>query len=226
MFRIHSFEKRSALLTLLLSAGLASAAAAQQQAPVKIQIIADGMCCQGCAQKIAAQLYAAPGVSNVEADVASHTVVVTFKPSPKLTLAGLWHATEKADGKPSKLVTSQATYLLQRPEQLKLSQPLAPGRYWVVVGNLTSTNEVQNISRQLSAVRGVKSVDFDAANRTFFVQTANTDFLSPWSLLVAVDQSGHNTSSVTGPHGLFMVERAVERAAQANQFQQQQGGVR
>ena len=114
--------------------------AAAQGATERIQIVAPAMCCKGCAQKVAAQLYTAPGVSNVEADVPSHTVTVTFKPSPKLTLGGLWLAAEKADGKPSKLVTPQATYTLQRPEQLQLTEPLAPGRYWVVVQQL-ATND-------------------------------------------------------------------------------------
>lgn len=198
---------------------------APQYEAARIQIVADGMCCQGCAQKIAAQLYTAPGVSNVEADVASHTVVVTIKPSPRLTLGTLWHATEKGDGKPSKLISPQAIYTLQRPEQLQLREPLAPGRYWVVVNKLTSQEGAANAAKHLQAIRGVKTVSCDAASRTFFIETATADPLSPWNLVSAIEQSGHSTESVTGPQGLFTVERPVPRAAQTFSSQQQ-GAVR
>jgi copper chaperone CopZ len=192
----------------------------------KIQIVANGMCCNGCAQKVAAQLYTAPGVSNVEADVPSHTVTVTFKPSARLTLGGLWQAAEKADGKPSKLVTSQATYTLQRPDQLQLKDPLVPGRYWVVVQQLATNDGAQVISKRLYAVRGVKNVSLDAANRTFFVESDANAALSPWSLLAAVEQSGLATESITGPQGVFTIERSAEKAARAYPAQQIQGAVR
>lgn len=200
--------------------------AAGQTAPQKIQIIAPAMCCQGCVQKVAAQLYAAPGVSNVEADLASHTVTVTYKPSPKLTLGGLWLATEKGDGKPSKLVTPKATYSLQRPEQLQLTEPLVAGRYWVVVQGLEPKNGAHSISKHLQMLRGVKNVTVDTASRTFFVESDAEITLSPWGLLAAVEQSGHSTESITGPHGLFTIERPAEKAARATTTQQSQGAVR
>ena len=101
--------------------------AAAQGVTEKIQIVAPAMCCKGCAQ-VAAQTVHSTGRFHVEARPRRATLVtVTFKPSPKLTLGGLWLAAEKADGKPSKLVTPQATFTLQRPEQLKLTEPLAPG---------------------------------------------------------------------------------------------------
>lgn len=200
--------------------------AAGQTAPQKIQITVPAMCCQGCVQKVAAQLYAAPGVSNVEADLASHIVTVTFKPSPKFTLGGLWLAAEKGDGKPSKLVTPQATFTLQRSEQLQLSEPLAQGRYWVVVQQLEFNNGAQSISKHLRMLRGVKNVTLDAASRTFFVESDANVPLSPWGLIAAVEQSGHNPESITGPHGLFTIKRPIEKAARATTTQQTQGAVR
>ena len=178
------------------------------------------------AQKVAAQLYTAPGVSNVEADVPSHTVTVTCKPSPKLTLGGLWQAAEKADGKPSKLMTSQATYTLQRPEQLQLKEPLVPGRYWVVVQKLATNDGAQVITKRLYAVRGVKIVSFDAASRTFFVESDANAALSPWTLMAAVEQSGLATESITGPQGVFTIERLVAKSASVYSTQQFQGAVR
>lgn len=200
--------------------------AANQPGTEKIQIVANGMCCNGCAQKVAAQLYTAPGVSNVEADVPSHTVTITCKPSQRLTLGGLWQATEKADGKPSKLVTSQATYTLQRPEQLQLKEPLVPGRYWVVVQKLTNNDGAEVITKRLYAVRGVKNVSLDTASRTFFVESDANEALSPWSLMAAVEQSGHATESITGPQGIFTIERPVAKSASVYSTQQFQGAVR
>lgn len=199
-----------------------------QAAAVKIQIVADGMCCKGCAQKVAAQLYAVPGVSNVEVDLPNHTAIVTVTPSPKFTLERLWLAAEKGDGKPSKLVTSQATYTLQRPEQLELSEPLAPGRYWVVVKGLTSNDGAQKIAKQLYAIRGVKTVQADIANRTLFVESANPEPLSPWSLATAVERAGDKPVSITGPHGVLSIERPSQQQARAaiTSSQQYQGAVR
>jgi len=192
----------------------------------QVQIVADGMCCNGCAQKVGAQLYTAPGVSNVQADVPNRLVTITFRPSQKLTLGGLWAATERADGKPSKLVTLQATYTLQHPEQLKLSEPLQPGRYWIVVEKLTTDQETEKAIKQLTAIRGVKTANCDRASRTFFVETAPNEVLSPWSALAAMEQSGHTAESVMGPFGLFSVERVKARAVPATAAQQQQGSIR
>ena len=229
MLRIQFPRFSGAIAIVALSLSHLSAPrtfAAGPTAPQEIQITAPGMCCQGCVQKLAAQLYAAPGVSNVEADLASHTVTVTYKPSPKFTLGGLWLATERGDGKPSKLVTPQATFTLQRPEQLQLSEPLAPGRYWVVVQQLEPNKGAQSISQHLKMLRGVKNVTLDAASRTFFVESDAAVSLSPFGLMAAVEQSGHSTESITGPHGVFTIERSVEKAARATTSQQLQGAVR
>ena len=97
----------------------ASAVAATNDVGVlKIQIVDDAMCCKGCA-KIAAQLYAAPGVTSVDIDLPNHTVVVTAKPSPKLTARTTVAGCRKGRGKPSKLATPKATYTLTRTGKLK-----------------------------------------------------------------------------------------------------------
>jgi len=187
------------------------------------------MCCKGCAQKVASQLYAAPGVSNVEIDLPNHTVIVTARPSPKLTLGHLWQAAEQGDGKPSKLITSQATYTLQRPEQLQLTEPLAPGRYWVVVRNLESNDGAQKIAKQLYAVRGIKTVRADIQKRVLFIESANQDVVSPWNLASAVAQAGDSAESITGPHGVLTIEpapKANQSSAVRPTYPQTQGGVR
>ena len=71
------------------------------------------------------------------------------------------------------------------------------------------------ISKRLYAVRGVKNVSLDAASRTFFVESDANAPLSPWSLMAAVEQSGLATESITGPQGVFTIERSAEKAARA-----------
>jgi len=213
-----------AFCVVVLSA-VALCGRAQQNNAASVQFVADGMCCQGCAQKIAAQLYTAPGVTKVDADLPTHTVTVTFRPSPKLKLETLWRAVEKADGRPSKFVTAQGTYTLVRPEYLQLSTQLPAGEYSVIAGRELSDSSASAVIKQLSAVRNVTSVNFDAANDTFFVQTA-ADPLSPWTVILAVEQCGLSMESITGPYGKFSVERPAPRSAQNDSTQQQQGAVR
>lgn len=223
----HNLLRFSCLLgSILVASGAQSASA--QQATMQAQIVADGMCCNGCAQKIAAQLYAAPGVTNVQADVPSHTLTVTFRPSPKLTFGGIWGAVERGDGKPSRLTVAQTTYTLQRPEQLKLDQPLQPGQYWVVVEKLKSDQDTALLTKQLSSIRGVKSVKFDASSKTFFVETSPTDILSPFTAQTVVSETGHSMVTITGPYGVFAVERGAQQAnrSTASQQPQVQGTIR
>ncbi|HEX2474232.1 MAG TPA: heavy-metal-associated domain-containing protein, partial [Lacipirellulaceae bacterium] len=116
----HRKKHRNAIILLILAATISAndcCSAAQEHVYINVQITADDMCCQGCAQKVAAQLYAAPGVTTVATDVPNRTVKVTAKPSAKLTLERLWRAVEKGKGGPSKLVTAQATYTLIKAEK-------------------------------------------------------------------------------------------------------------
>jgi copper chaperone CopZ len=192
-----------------------SSPAAPTASALRIEIVADEMCCQGCVQKVAAQLYALPGVTSVEANVANRTVVIRAKPSPKLTLGRLWHAVELGKGAPSKLVTTQATYTLERPDQLQLTEPLSPGHHWVVVRAVSSKDAAQQIARRFYAVRGVQTVKVDIAKRTFFVESANSAPLSPWTLASAVEQAGDKVLSVIGPHGVLTIERPSDQQARA-----------
>jgi copper chaperone CopZ len=87
----------AALLALLLAGGVWAAP------PAPTTITVPDMHCMGCAKKMAAQLYAVPGVAGVQADVASTTLVITAKgeqaPSPR----ALWEAVERAGYRPTRL---------------------------------------------------------------------------------------------------------------------------
>jgi copper chaperone CopZ len=186
---------------------------------IRVQIIADAMCCQGCAQKVAAQLYAAPGVTSVKTDVPSRSVIVTAVPRHKLTLERLWQAVEQGTGGPSKLVTSQAIYLLTRPDKLKPEQRLAAGRYSLVVQKMHCKGCAQKIAAKLYALPGVKSVTIDVPKRTLHMEAAQNRPLSPWALAAAIEQGEDVPLAISGPHGLLTIEwtadAAVTTAAQS-----------
>lgn len=199
------------LAVILIAA--ASARSAETVRPIEtatFQIVADGMCCNGCAKNIAAQLYAAPGVTNVQADVATHTVVVTAKPSPKLTLEKLWDAVEKGKGKPSKLTTPAAAYALTRLEELTPEERPTAGVYTVVVAELKDKTAAEKIAKNLYAIEGVQSVSFDAQQQALIVQPASGAYLSPWKLGGTVEQAQAQPLVITGPHGRFTIERLAE----------------
>lgn len=202
--------------------------AVAQQITMKVQIVASDMCCQGCAQNVAAQLYAAPGVTSVEADVASRTVTVTAKPSPKLTPQRLWLAVEQGKGGPTKLITSQATYTWTRSDAQAQEARLPAGQYAVVFQELNDRELVQRIADQIYKVRGVANVGIDSAQHAIVVQTSG-NALSPWTLAAAAEQAQAVPIAVRAPNGQFTIERITEasRATAARPTNTQtQGGVR
>jgi copper chaperone CopZ len=228
MSSFQSFKTCSALVVVLAITGVPTFAAAKQDV-FKVQVVADEMCCKGCARKVAAQLYAAPGVTSVEADVASHLITVTAKQSPNLTLERIWHAVEQGKGGPSKLTTSQATYVWTRAESLKPEQRLPAGRYSLEVSSMQEKESAQKIADQLYATRGVQNVSVDIAQRTLFIQPANGAVLSPWALASAAERAQSEPIAVAGPHGVLTIEWSAgadrTTAARAT-YPQVQGGNR
>ena len=156
--------------------------ATQDARHIEVQIVADEMCCKGCAQKVAAQLYAAPGVTAVTADVPKRIVKITAKPSPKLTLERLWRAVEKGKGAPTKLITAQATYTLTKAELLPPSERLAAGHYVIKVADWRDTAEMQRMITHLRAMPGVQRVDLDMPQQTLIIQSPTNQPVSESAL--------------------------------------------
>ena len=179
------------------------------------QIVAKGMCCQGCAKKVASQLFAAPGVVDVKADVPNRTVTVTAKPSPKLTLEKLWSAVEKGKGEPSQLTTSEAVYTLTRPEQLKDAAASSTSVYAVHVANMHDMQQAERIAAHLKAIRGIESLSVDLEQGVLLVKAAAKVQLSPWALSGAVGQAGESAVAVNGPHGEFTIDAVTEQATRS-----------
>lgn len=207
MFRIAPFNACWALAVALASLSATTIGNAQQNT-FKVQIVADDMCCKGCAQKVAAQLYAAPGVTSVQADVPNRLVTITAKPSPKLTVERLWKAVEQGKGGPSKLVSPHATYVLFRAESLPPEQRLALGRYSLEVQTLQDKERAQQIANQLYAIQGVQNVSVDVEERKLFLQAMEGADLSPWALATAAERAQGRPIAVAGPYGVLMIERS------------------
>ncbi|MBA3481781.1 MAG: heavy-metal-associated domain-containing protein [Pirellulales bacterium] len=204
--------RAAALVAVVLAVAaqgqLASAATA---ATATYEITADDMCCAGCAKKIAGQLYTAPGVMKVTSNVKARTVVVTAKPSPKLTVERLWNAVEKGKGKPSRIVTSGVTYSLKRPADLSPAEQPAAGVYTLSIADLQPA-AADSAAKSLQAVRGVVSVSIDAANGALIVEPARGVVLSPWALIGAAQQAKVQPLAVSGPHGRLTIAAAAADA--------------
>jgi copper chaperone CopZ len=209
MFSIKSFNVRSAPFIVLITLATSIHASAESSV-FKVQIVADDMCCQGCVQKVAAQLYALPGVTSVEAHVPSRVVTVTAKQSQKLTNGRIWQAVEKGKGSPSKLITPTASYVLTRPAGLKPEQRLPTGRYSIQLRSIPDQKSAQSITKQLYSIRGVAKVSADIAKNTLYIQAANGALLSPFGLAAAVEQANAEAVAIGGPDGVMSIERPTD----------------
>jgi copper chaperone CopZ len=214
MFRLNELIAIRVLAMALILSGASSALAATD-GPFYVQIVASEMCCKGCAQTVAAQLYSLPGVTDVRADVPNRLVSVTAKPSPKLTLERIWQAVEKGKGRPSKLVTRQATYVMSPQQSLKPEQRLPAGRYSLLMSSIENRDTAQRVADELYKIGGVQRVSVDIAQSTFFVQSANGVSISPWALGTAAERAQGEPVSIGGPYGLLTIERPVESKAAA-----------
>lgn len=216
-------------LAILLIPFAAVGHAATNRSATKYEIVADDMCCKGCAQKVAAQLYAAPGVTSVEADVPNRRLVITAKPSQKLTPERLWKAVEQGKGGPSKLTTSDATYVFAPNDKLQPQQRLSAGRYAIVIRGLQSKDSAQQIANGLYAEFGFKRASVDVAKSTLLLQARDESTLSLWHIATVVRKQGAEPVSVTGPSGKLTIEWAqtigAETAARVP-YSPIQGGIR
>ena len=214
MSRLHSNRLCLALAIALITPSV-STIAAPSPTVFRVQVVADDMCCQGCVQKVAAQLYSLPGVTNVQGDVPKRLVTITAKPSQKLTLERIWQAVEKGKGGPSKLVSYAATYTLTRSEKLNPESRLAAGQYRLEVDALHNNDEAKAIAGQLNRIPGVEKIGVDLERRTLAIHASAAPVISPWVLVTAAERAHSQPISVTGPFGIFAIERAADGKAVA-----------
>ncbi len=195
----------------------------------QVQIVAEDMCCQGCARKVSGQLYAARGVKEVGVDMKTRTVTVSLPESKGATLGQLWNAVERGDGNPKQLVTAEATYTLARPDQdanprqtVGVAAPLT-----VAIDNLHCQGCANKIAAQLYTIKGVTHVSVDMQKGTLMVETLRDVQISPWAAIDAVSKAKERPLAVLGSHGQLTIEWATKTKPKNHQQAQQPnlGGI-
>lgn len=210
-FLTGGVNRLAIVLLSFTASGISTAKPVVAADVVTYEITADEMCCGGCAKKVAAQLYTAPGVSNVKANVAGRTVTITAKPSPKLTMEKLWSAVEKGKGKPSKLISPEATYTLTPLDPA--TQQASAGVYTVVVVDLKANGVADKVGRELQTIRGVKTVVLHLDQDALVVESHPGVHLSPFALASAVERSGQQPSAIVGSYGQLTIEPSTAKVS-------------
>lgn len=220
----------------MLASLIAIAATTQlQAAPAtsaieRVEIVAEKMCCQGCARKVSGQLYAARGVREVGVDMSTHTLTVTLPRPNAIALGQLWSAVEESDGGPTKLVTAEATYTLARRDESSVDgqRPLTEtAPLSIAIDNLHCKGCATKIAAKLYALKGVMKVSVDMQQETLFVAFSPDTVISPWLLIAAVQNAGERPLSVSGPHGTLAIEWVTELTPKNHQQARQttHGGI-
>ena len=222
------------LIAAAISIAAASSTGFAQTAAVppgdsEVQVIAEKMCCKGCAQKVSGQLYTLKGVKSVGVDLSTHTVNVTL-PSPSATTLGrIWHAVEQGEGGPTSLSTSTAAYQIVRPQneqELRAVQQMGATQH-IVIDNLHCKGCAQKIAAQLCALKGVTKVSVDMERETLIVETNPKTPVSPWLVIDAVSAAKERPVAIRGNYGTLAITWATEAAPKSNHQAQQliNGGI-
>jgi len=215
-------------LLILAAARLTSTveAATPQAHEQQVQIVAEEMCCKGCAQKVAGQLYAAPGVMAVDANIENKTVVVTVSRKQGATLEQLWQAVAAGEGGPTSLTTADATFSMTRPEALAGNSLPPLGTTYVVIDNLHCKGCAQKIAAQLYTIRGVSKVNADMKQNTMIIKNKGQN-LSPWALIGAVMGAKERPLAIIAASGRMDIAWSAPKKVSAHQANRQSnnGGV-
>lgn len=202
---------------------------AHQPGDGEVKVIAEKMCCKGCAQKVSGQLYTLKGVKSVGVDLSTHTVNVTL-PSPSATTLGrIWHAIEQGEGGPTSMSTSTVTFQIVRPQneqELRAVQQMGATQH-IVIDNLHCKGCAQKIAAQLYALKGVTKVSVDMERETLIVETNPKTPVSPWLVIDAVSAAKERPVAIRGNYGTLAITWATEAAPKSNHQAQQplNGGI-
>jgi len=223
-----TYDFATALAIGVLALNSTAAFAAPRLATTQVEIVDDAMCCAGCARKVSGQLYATRGVKEVGVDMKSRTLTVSLPESTPAMLGQLWHAVEKGEGTPTKLVTAKATYTLVSPKVDPANpQPRVASPLTIVIDNLHCQGCAKKIAAQIYTLKGVTKVSVDMKKGMLFVETHRDLQLSPWALIDAVSKAKERPLAILGNHGELRVKYA-SKAAPKNHHQAQQprnGGI-
>jgi len=208
-------------LTLLIIAVIetppSAEAASQPTRTHQVQIVAEKMCCKGCAQKVAGQLYAAPGVTAVDADLENKTIAVTVSRRKGASLEQLWQAVAVGEGGPTRLTTAEATFTMTRSEALTDNSLPPLGTTQVVIDNLHCQGCARKIAAKLYAIRGVSKVSADMKQNTMVIQSKGKE-LSPWALVRAVTGAKERPLAIVGASGRMDIAWSTPKTVNAHQM--------
>lgn len=221
-------QQKSKLIVLaIFLSGLMSVCvqAAVPPGSFQVQIVAADMCCKGCVQKVSGQLYAAPGVMEVSANLENRTVLVTVSQKKGATLEQLWQAVAAGKGGPTQLATANATFTLTPAESLDKTQILPATKSHIIVENLGLEGKAQNIANQLYTTEGVVKVSVDAQQNALIVTSQQA--ISPWALIAAVTKAQERPVAIVGAYGLMNIAWSNHQPSHSNQQAQQSnnGGI-
>ena len=173
---------------------------------ITVEIKADAMCCAGCAKKVSAQLFTAPGVIEVKPDVPSRMVEITARPSRNLTMEKLWNAVEKAKGKPSSLAVGGTTYEFTPIDPAPADKP-APNQYQILLDKESPLSGVASAAKAVQQLRGVGQVSVATDHSQLTVAPAQGSKLSAWALLGVLEQAQVRVTQIDGPAGRIAIQQ-------------------
>lgn len=213
----------TASLIILATAGLTSVveAATPQAFEQQVQVVAPNMFSEDRAQEIAAKLYAAPGVTAVDANFESRTVGITLSQQKGASLELLWKAVEAGEGGPTSLKTAEATFSLASPEALAGNSLPPQGTTIVVIDNLHCKGCARKIASQIYTIPGINEVRADMQQSTMIVKNNNGQSLSAWALIGAVANAKERPLAIIGASGRMDIAWSAPKTVSAHQTSSQ-----
>ncbi len=201
-----------ATLTVLFStAGHCEAA---QGSIEEVRLVAEEMCCKGCARKVSGRLYAVKGVNAVGVDLATHTLTVSLPTPNAQTLGRLWGAAEQGGGGPTQLTTADAVYSLRAIEQPEAAPEAQPGhRVYVTLNQLQGGDATTLVAHGIDSLKGVLCVGLDQQSHTLVVDTQPGASLSLWEIADAVLGAGGRPVAIRDAHQEVKIEWTADRPA-------------
>lgn len=103
-------NRRASLLIIAIAFALTTAGSVSAAEPAHTTINVEKMCCKGCAQKIASQMYVVRGVKEVRINMEKRLVFVIPQPNTNVSPRAMWEAVVKGEDKPLRLAGPSGTF--------------------------------------------------------------------------------------------------------------------
>ncbi|WP_442483376.1 cation transporter [Aeoliella sp. SH292] len=187
----------------------------------RLQVVAEKMCCAGCARKVSSQIYTVRGVRSVSVDLATHTVSIEHGQLSAPVLGQIWNAVQVADGGPVTMTTGEATYRLTVPEDPKaIEAHRRMGKsQQISFVELKDPQQAQLVASKLQEITGVAKVSVDMPSQTITVDVADKP-ISPWSMLQVIRAAGATPAAFLGNYGTLAIEPTAPAVSNVSQPKQ------